>query len=154
MEKIELIDIGYVSKQSGLSVATLRFYEEKGLIKSSGRNGLRRTFDANVLERLSLILLARHAGFSLDEINEMFIEGNSKIDRKKLLNKADELDSIIKHLTTVRDGLQHVVNCPEPNQMDCPKFQKLLKNVSKNSISKRKIKQKTSNNLIIESKKR
>ncbi|WP_350339236.1 MerR family transcriptional regulator [Zhongshania sp. BJYM1] len=35
--------------------ATLRYYEEKGLIQSSGRKGLRRLFKAEVLDRLALI---------------------------------------------------------------------------------------------------
>ena len=63
-----ILDIGEVAKRSGLPVSTLRFYEEKGLIASIGRNGLRRIFDASVLERLALITLGRNAGFSLEEI--------------------------------------------------------------------------------------
>jgi DNA-binding transcriptional MerR regulator len=137
MIKTKIIDIGYVSKYSGLSVSTLRFYEEKGLIKSVGRNGLRRVFDSNVLEYLSLISLGKHAGFSLDEIkNDMFSEnGYPIINRDKLLNKINELDTLIKHLVSVRDGIEHVINCPEKNQLDCKKFQNLLKNVNKTSTS-------------------
>jgi hypothetical protein len=45
--------------------STLRFYDEKGLIASTGRRGLRRLFDPGVLERLALIALGRAAGFSL-----------------------------------------------------------------------------------------
>jgi DNA-binding transcriptional MerR regulator len=51
---------------------TLRFHDEKGLIASTGRRGLRRLFDPGVLERLALIALGRAAGFSLDEIARMF----------------------------------------------------------------------------------
>jgi DNA-binding transcriptional MerR regulator len=54
--------------QSGVPASTLRFYDEKGLIASTGRRGLRRLFDPGVLERLALIALGRAAGFSLDEI--------------------------------------------------------------------------------------
>lgn len=132
MKENKLIDIGDVSKSSGLPVSTIRFYEEKGLIRSVGRKGLRRLFEANILERLSLISLGIHAGFSLDEINDVFTEnGNSVVDRKKLLIKADELDHTIKHLIAVKETLEHVANCPKQNQMDCPKFQILLKKVSK-----------------------
>ena len=66
------MDIGEVSKTSGLPASTLRYYEEKGLIRSSGRNGLRRLFDAGVIAQLALISLGRNAGFSLDEIGAMF----------------------------------------------------------------------------------
>ena len=51
------MDINEVSKASGLPASTLRYYEEKGLIRSIGRNGLRRVFAESVLQRLSLIAL-------------------------------------------------------------------------------------------------
>jgi hypothetical protein len=44
----KIMDITEVSKASGLPTSTLRFYEEKGLIQSNGRNGLRRLFDAKL----------------------------------------------------------------------------------------------------------
>ncbi len=66
------MDITEVAKRSGVPASTLRFYEEKGLIASVGRRGLRRLFDSGVLERLALIALGRSAGFSLNEIASMF----------------------------------------------------------------------------------
>jgi DNA-binding transcriptional MerR regulator len=44
------LDINEVSKKVGVPASTLRFYEEKGLITSVGRRGLRRLFDPDVLE--------------------------------------------------------------------------------------------------------
>lgn len=55
-------------RRSGVSASTLRFYEEKRLIASTGRRGLHRLFDPGVLDRLALIALGQAAGFSLDEI--------------------------------------------------------------------------------------
>jgi DNA-binding transcriptional MerR regulator len=66
------LDITEVARRSGLPASTLRYYEEKRLIASTGRRGLRRTFDPKVLERLALIALGGAAGFSLDEIAHMF----------------------------------------------------------------------------------
>ena len=66
------LDIADVARQSGVPASALRYYEEKGLIASVGRRGLRRLFDARVLERLALIALGQAAGFSLDEIAGMF----------------------------------------------------------------------------------
>ena len=65
------MDISEVAKLAGVPASTLRFYEDKGLITSIGRRGLRRLFSANVLERLALIALGRAAGFSLNEIASM-----------------------------------------------------------------------------------
>ena len=58
------LDIGDVAAQCGVPASTLRYYEQKGLITSIGRRGLRRVFAAGVLERLALIALGRSAGFS------------------------------------------------------------------------------------------
>ncbi len=121
------MDIAEVAKASGLPASTLRFYEEKGLIRSNGRNGLRRLFAANVIERLALISLGRNAGFSLDEIGDMFTPEGADINRQLLAAKADELDAKIKELTAMREGLRHAVACKHPNHFECPKFLRLLR---------------------------
>ena len=126
------MDIAEVAKASGLPASTLRFYEEKGLIQSIGRVGLRRLFSANVIERLALISLGRSAGFSLDEIGEMFSPEGPDINRVLLLAKADELDRKIKELTAMRDGLRHAAACNAPNHFECPKFLRLLRVAGKN----------------------
>jgi DNA-binding transcriptional MerR regulator len=126
------MDIAEVAKASGLPASTLRFYEEKGLIRSIGRLGLRRLFSADVVERLALISLGRNAGFSLDEIGEMFTPEGPDINRALLLTKADELDGKIKELTAMRDGLRHAAACNAPNHFECPKFLRLLRVAGKN----------------------
>jgi len=122
------LDISEVAKRSGIPASTLRFYEERGLISSIGRRGLRRLFDPNVLERLALISLGQLAGFSLDEITLMLVPGGApRIDRQMLAAKADELDRTIQRLSAMRDGLKHAVACPAPSHMECPTFRRMLK---------------------------
>ena len=126
------LDIGEVSHLSGLPPSTLRYYEEKRLIKSSGRRGLRRLFEPSVLQQLTLISLGREAGFSLEEIGGMFApDGFPAIDRKKLSAKAEELDKTISRLKTLRDALHHTAACPKPSHLECPKFQRILKVIGK-----------------------
>ncbi|WP_426755589.1 helix-turn-helix domain-containing protein [Myxococcus sp. Y35] len=121
------LDITEVARRSGVPASTLRFYEAKGLLSSTGRRGLRRLFAPEVLERLTLIALGREAGFSLDEIARMFTpDGRLRIDRKMLTAKAEELDSTIRRLSAMRDGLRHAANCPAPSHMECPTFRRLL----------------------------
>src|SRR5687767_13680954 len=99
------VDINEVSRHCGVPASTLRYYEEKGLIASIGRRGLRRVFDGKVVDRLALIALGSAAGFSLDEIKRMFApDGRARIDRKKLAAKADELEVTIRQLEAMRDG--------------------------------------------------
>jgi DNA-binding transcriptional MerR regulator len=122
------LDIGEVARRAGLPASTLRFYEDKGLIRSSGRHGLRRLFDPSVLERLALIALGRTAGFSLDEISRMFApDGQLRIDRKQLSSKADELEQTIRELKSMRDGLRHAAECRAPSHMECPTFRRILR---------------------------
>ena len=138
MTQTGTMDIGEVARQSGLAASALPYYEEKGLIQSTGRNGLRRHFDYNVLERLALITLGRRAGFSLDEIAAMFTaDGRPQIDRDQLLAKAEELDRNIKQMVAMRDGLIHAADCPAPSHLECPTFQRLLR-VSGKGRSKRR----------------
>nr|WP_298725551.1 helix-turn-helix domain-containing protein [uncultured Steroidobacter sp.] len=121
------MDIAEVARRSGVPASTLRFYEEKGLIASIGRHGLRRLFAASVLERLALISMGRAAGLSLDEIAQMFApDGKLQIDRQLLALKADELDTTIRKLTAMRNGLRHAASCPAPSHMECPTFRRLL----------------------------
>ena len=125
---MKALDIADVAKRSGLPASTLRYYEDKGLIASSGRNGLRRVFDHDVLQRLALISLGRAAGFSLDEIGQMFsVNGRPHIDRALLGAKADELDATITKLSAMRNGLRHAAKCPAPSHMECPTFQRLVR---------------------------
>lgn len=121
------MDITEVAKRSGVPASTLRFYEEKGLITSVGRRGLRRLFGAKVLEQLALIALGRSAGFSLDEIARMSgTDGRPRIDRQLLADKAEELDSSIRKLIAMRNGLRHAAVCSAPSHMECPTFRRLL----------------------------
>ena len=121
------LDIGEVGRRAGVPPSTLRYYEEKGLIRSVGRRGLRRTFDPQVLERLALIALGQSAGFTLEEIAQMFApDGRPRIDRRKLAAKAEELDRTVRRLSAMRDGLRHAAACPAPTHMECPRFRRLV----------------------------
>lgn len=125
------MDISAVARASGVPASTLRFYEDKGLIASHGRRGLRRQYPAAVLDRLSLIALGRAAGFSLEEIGQMFAtDGRPHIDRQLLAARAEELDRTIRRLIAMRNGLQHAAVCPAPNHDECPTFRRLLKAAS------------------------
>jgi DNA-binding transcriptional MerR regulator len=133
------LDIGEVVERSGVPASTLRFYEEKGLISSIGRRGLRRLFDSGVLERLVLISLGRAAGFSLDEIALMFgSDGRPRIDKQMLAAKAESLDKTIRQLSAMRDGLRHAAACPAPSHMECPTFRRILKAAAARAIKTRK----------------
>ncbi len=102
-----------------------------------GRRGLRRLYDAGVLERLALIALGRAAGFSLDEIAGMFTaDGRPRIDRGQLAAKADELDALIQRLAAMRDGLRHAAVCRAPSHLECPSFRRLLRGAAAGTLGR------------------
>ena len=127
----DVIDIGEVARRSGCTVSTLRYYEQRGLIASVGRHGLRRQFASTVVQHLGLIALGRAAGFRLDEIATMITaDGRPAIDRERLRERAREIDRSIDQLAVLRDTLRHTADCPEENHLDCASFQRLLQSVS------------------------
>jgi DNA-binding transcriptional MerR regulator len=136
---LQALDINEVARRAGVPASTLRYYEEKGLIASIGRRGLRRLFDPRVIERLALLALGRASGFSLDEMARLFSrDSRPRIDRQLLAAKADELDRTIKELTAMRDGLRHAAACRAPSHMECPTFQRLLQAAASGKLGARK----------------
>jgi len=122
------LDIGEVARRAGLAPSALRYYEEKGLIRSVGRRGLRRVFAEEVMERLALIALGRAAGLSLEEIGAMLsADGGTRIDRARLAARADALDQGIARMTAMRDGLRHAAACRASSHLACPRFRALMR---------------------------
>jgi len=122
------LDIAEVARRTGIPASALRFYEEKRLIRSVGRRGLRRLFDPEVLDRLGVIVLGQVAGFSLDEMALMFGTGaKPNIDRRALAAKADTLDKTVRELIALRNGLRHAAKCPALSHFECPTFRKLVR---------------------------
>ena len=125
---MKLIDIGVLSKTSGVPTSTLRYYEEVGLIQSVARHGLRRQYSDDTLLQLSLISLGKTAGFSLEEIGRMFDKDRPPdLPRPSLHQRADELDKQIRRMKSLSYLLRHVADCPEPSHLDCDRFRKLLR---------------------------
>ncbi|SDR35687.1 helix-turn-helix domain-containing protein [Pseudovibrio sp. Tun.PSC04-5.I4] len=136
---MKLLDIGEIAERSGVKPSALRYYEEVGLIQSVTRHGLRRQYEPHALMKLSLIALAKSAGFSLAEIAGMFSEnGKLQIPREDLRARADLIDQQIKELTALKNALHHVADCPAPSHLECPSFQRLIKVASKTKSANKK----------------
>ena len=134
---MKALDIAEVTALTGLPAATLRFYEEKGLIASHGRRGLRRLFAHDVVQRLALVSLGRAAGLSLDEMARMFgPNGELRVDRQLLVANAEELERTSHKLQAMRRDLLHAAACPARNHLECPTFQRLLKAAERGAFSK------------------
>ena len=78
---MEVLDIAELAKRTGIPASTLRYYDERGLIRSIGRRGARRLFDGSVLDVLALITMGQSAGFSLAEIATIFGPDRQQLPR-------------------------------------------------------------------------
>jgi DNA-binding transcriptional MerR regulator len=68
----KMFSIGDLSKQTGVKIPTIRYYEKMGLINSSSRSaGNQRRYRQAQLERLSFVRHARELGFTLENIREL-----------------------------------------------------------------------------------
>jgi MerR family mercuric resistance operon transcriptional regulator len=69
MKATGTLSIGELSKQSGVNIETIRYYEKRGIMPPPGRSaGGYRLYGPEHLKRLSFVRRSRQLGFSLDEI--------------------------------------------------------------------------------------
>ena len=71
--------IGELSREFGVTLRALRFYENKGLI-SPHRDGLNRLYSQGDRTRLALILKGKKLGFTLGEIRQMIAAEEGEAD--------------------------------------------------------------------------
>ncbi|MER5966340.1 MerR family transcriptional regulator [Streptomyces sp. NPDC002057] len=122
----EVLDIGEVARITGVSASALRYYERLGLVTPAGRNGLRRTYPPEALDRIALILNARTSGFSLSELAALCAASGDEV-RASLAGKAEELDRRIEELRTARARIEHALTCRHHSPLDCPDFRGALR---------------------------
>lgn len=97
-EGAKFFTIGDLAREFGVTLRTLRFYEDRGLL-SPRRDGLSRIYDARDRERLSVILKGKQLGFTLTEIRAMLAEersGNGPSMNLKL--SLNQIEDQIRHL--------------------------------------------------------
>lgn len=131
-----LKQIGSVAQKSGVPIKTIRYYEELGLLKSSGRTeGGFRLFNSDVFTRLSFIKRAQRLGLTLSEIKEFLAvhdQGNLPCDRikVKLNDKIDEINYQIQQLQVLKLELVGLLSgwetMPEiPEATICPIIERI-----------------------------
>lgn len=107
----QMLKIGEVSRQTGIGIETLRFYEKSGLLDKPARtySGYR-MYSSDVLDRLSFIKRAQVLGFSLDEIKKVIDDarrGHSPCEevREIVQKRLEELDRRMQEMARYRKEL-------------------------------------------------
>jgi MerR family transcriptional regulator, copper efflux regulator len=116
--------IGELSKKTGVSKDTLRFYEKLALIVGNDREAgtrLYKEYGPETVERLAMITQGKSLGFTLSEIKQLLDEWGSGalskpdqikvIERKieEIIEKREKLDTIETYLVTKLNRLNEVV---------------------------------------------
>ena len=118
------MSIGEVGRLAGLAPSAIRYYEQLGLIPRPARSGGKRRYDASVLEWLSLIALAREAGFTMAEIKRLvtgFTPGTRPAARWQELatRKLAEIDAMVARAERMRAVLRVALDCGCFRLEDC-----------------------------------
>lgn len=121
------MNIGQVSKASGLPAKTIRYYESIGLIPEAGRSaGNYRVYSGADVHTLRFIKRARSLGFSVEQVERLLAlwrdrsRSSAEVKRIALAHTA-ELEAKIAELAAMRDTLKHLAeHCHGDHRPDCP----------------------------------
>ena len=92
------LTIGELSRETGVTLRALRFYESKGLLGRHGGGGAARVFSQADRNRVALILQGKRLGFTLSEIRELLAASASRyakvlpIGRRKCVDQINLLE--------------------------------------------------------------
>jgi MerR family redox-sensitive transcriptional activator SoxR len=113
----DLLTIGEASRRSGVASSALRFYEEKGLIRSERAGSGHRRYPRSVLRRIAFIVFAQRIGLSLEEIGGELSKlppdrAPNRRDWSRLSSKwTERIDQRIAELERLRRGLTECIGC-------------------------------------------
>jgi MerR family redox-sensitive transcriptional activator SoxR len=113
----DTLTIGEVAKRSGATVATIRFYESKGLVHATRTVGGTRMFPRHTLRRVSMVRLGVQFGIPLAEVAAIFDElpsdrPPSREDWQRISDLWNaHVERRIETLTRMRDQLTDCIGC-------------------------------------------
>ena len=121
------MNIGKAAKLSNLTVKTVRYYADIGLVKPLKNNSTGyRDFSDDDLAKLQFIAKARKFNFSIQECEELLSlysdkNRSSKEVKALTLEKISEIDSKLTELKDLRYQLSFLANnCKGNDRPECP----------------------------------
>lgn len=110
--------INELSKKTGVTTHTIRYYENLGLLRGEADENVKsnnyKNYDDKAAERLMIIIDAKEVGFTLAEIRKLldswYGEHSSRAEQIAMFNsKIAEIDAKIKQFKQVKKRLEQVV---------------------------------------------
>jgi MerR family transcriptional regulator, redox-sensitive transcriptional activator SoxR len=112
-----VLTIGEVARRSGVASSALRFYEQRGLIRSERAGSGHRRFPRPVLRRIAFIVFAQRIGLTLEEIGSELAklppdQAPNRRDWSRLsATWASRIDERIVELERLKLGLTECIGC-------------------------------------------
>ena len=126
-----MIAIGEASKQSGVSIETIRYYERERIVPKPGRaTNNRRFYTADDVGRLHLLKRLRDLGFPLAEAKMLLDLSENRASDCEAVKELSEVhianvESKIAELKKLETALKQLIsNCSRGN-VDCPMLSQL-----------------------------
>ncbi|TWV53707.1 MerR family transcriptional regulator [Streptomyces misionensis] len=116
-----LYSISEVARVFGVSVPTLRYYEERGLIQPTARRGRVRQYDRGALERLAYAQLWHGDGMMSLADTAAIMTSEHAPERHALISaRHDAVQDRIDRLSRAAAILRHMLRCPADHPLSCP----------------------------------
>ncbi|GAA3124545.1 helix-turn-helix domain-containing protein [Streptomyces goshikiensis] len=116
-----LYSISEVARAFGVTVATLRYYEECGLFQPVARRGRVRQYDRAALERLAYAQLWHHDGLMpLADTAAVMTTAHAPERHALITAQHDAMQERIDRLTRAAAVLRHMLRCPADHPLNCP----------------------------------
>ena len=130
MPEDRFITIGQLAARTGVAVSAIRFYEEKGLLRSLRTSGNQRRFLRSDIRRVSFILIAQKLGLALSEFESQLAQlpqgrAPTVMDWQQISRRMRlEIDQRINLLTRTRNQLDQCIGCGCLSLQKCQLYNK------------------------------
>jgi MerR family redox-sensitive transcriptional activator SoxR len=128
VDRLDLLTIGEVAARSGVSVPTVRFYEERALVSSVRTAGNQRRFERHSLRRIAVVRAGQRFGLTLAEVADALAtlpddRPPTRRDWSRMSRRwHDLLTARIEAMTRVRDDLASCIGCGCLSLRSCPVY--------------------------------
>lgn len=118
--------IGELAARFGLATHVLRHWEDTGLLSPARRVAGRRVYGPAHVTRVAEIQIGKDAGFSLDQLRELFAAPDHDRRQEVLRAQLAQVRERIAQLALSQKLLEHGLRCQHEDYQACPRFQDMV----------------------------
>lgn len=117
---MDAIPIGEAAARLQMASSTLRYYDERGLVRPRNRLAGRRMYGTEELRRLALLKIFNRLGLPLDTAAAV-LDAPSPQWRELVRQQISQLDDVIAQARGAQQFLTHALHCPTDHPArECP----------------------------------